>query len=360
MKQFLLSLATLTVCASSSYAATYIEPNLEGKILVKIDQIQIDSNTMRWMATYLAELAEQQAGSNDPKKLQASAKLIALAEQLDKSLPQISAANLKLKQGTQSKENEKRAEHKRKRLFGILEYLTTDESNSEGKLLVQLTKDALAAIVPEKSPLAQYSAPNQLWQNSIAKYDNFKRTNDPKIVSNDQIKYSKVKSIVKPKIDLPAAKPKAPEQITNAQWRLREFTVVAPLTTYKIVGEYNNSVYSTGLKKMAVKITPLSANDDLKFIFHSKPNHERDHLAYLTHRVSRPLQSQWKNIPSAKFTFQLSDAYSYRSDRDLTSSALTVAFDAALLGTSVKGNLLVIASIDHNAEFKRSPIIDSK
>lgn len=162
MKQFLLSLATLTVCASSSYAAKYIEPNLEGKTLVKIDQIPLDSNTMHWMAIYLTELAEQQAGSKDPKKLKASAKLLALAEQLDKSLLQVSAANLKLKQGTQTKPNEKLNKHKQNRLLGILEYLVTEESNSEGKVLVHLTKDAIAAIAPQNSPLAQFSAPDHL------------------------------------------------------------------------------------------------------------------------------------------------------------------------------------------------------
>ncbi len=353
MKQFLLSLATLTVCAYSSNAATYIEPNLEGKILLKIDQVPLDSNTMRWIANYLAEQAEQQAGSKDPKKLRASAKLIALAKQLDKSLPQITAANLKLQQGTQSKSSVRHSEHKRNRLRGILEYLATDESNAEGKLLVQLTKDALAAIAPEKSPLTSFSAPSRLWQDSIEEYDNFKRTNDPKIVNKDTVKHSE--SIQKPKIDLPPPKPKAPEQIANAEWKVRDFTVVAPFTTYKVVGEYNKSVYSTGLKKIAVKVTPLTTKEEQKFTFHSKPNYfDVDHLAFLNYKVARPLESQWKNIPSTKFTFHLSDAYSNHSDSDLTSSALTVAFDSALLGVPLRADTLIIASIDGRSNFKRN------
>jgi|GEM_PF-2254568 hypothetical protein len=353
MKSFFLSLATLTICASNSYAATYIEPNLEGKTLLKIDQIPLDSNTMHWIAGYLAEQAEQQAGSNDPKKLQTSAKLLALAEQLDKSLPQLTTAHLKLQQGTKSRPNRKRSQHKGKRLRSILEYLETDESNAEGKLLVQLTKDALAAIAPEKSPLAEFSVPNALWQNSIAEYDQFERSGDPKTVNSDKVKHTT--PIAKTRIDPPAEKPKSPAKTADTEWKIKEFTLIAPFTTYKIVGKNNSSVHSAGLKKITVKVSPLKTKEEHNFTFRSAPTYfDKDHLAYLNYKVARPLKSQWQNIPSTKFTFQLSNAYSYRSDSDLTSSALTVAFDSALLGVPLRSDTLIIASIDGRSNFKRN------
>lgn len=315
MKQFLLSLATLTVCASSSYAAKYIEPNLEGKTLVKIDQIPLDSNTMHWMAIYLTELAEQQAGSKDPKKLKASAKLLALAEQLDKSLLQVSAANLKLKQGTQTKPNEKLNKHKQNRLLGILEYLVTEESNSEGKVLVHLTKDAIAAIAPQNSPLAQFSAPDHLWKNSIANYDKLDHIDAPKIASNDHVKHSEVEAISKPNIDTPTAKIEVEKQPSTAEWRIKDLVVLAPITTYELVGEYHRQVFSSGLNNIKIQINPFSDLGDKESTFASKPYYINDYLAHLSWSVIKPLQSQWENIPPSKFSISLNQAYSYRSDK---------------------------------------------
>jgi hypothetical protein len=354
MKQFLLSLATLTVCASSSYAATYIEPNLEGKTLVKIDQIPLDSNTMRWMAIYLTELAEQQAGSKDAKKLKASTKLLALAEQLDKSLPQISAANLKLKQGTQTKPNENRAKHKQNRLRDILEYLVTDESNAEGKVLVHLTKDAIAAIAPPNSPLAQFSAPDHLWKNSIADYDKLDHIDVPKIVNNDHVKHREVEAMPKPIVDTPIAKVEVEKQPSTAEWRIKDLVVIAPLTTYELAGEYHRHVFSTGLNNIKIQISPFTDPTNKESTFASKPYYSDDHLVHLSWSVIGPLKSQWENIPPAKFSIELNQAYSYRSDRQLASSSLVVALDSALLGSPLKKNLLVISSIDNRANFKRS------
>ncbi|MFT5883020.1 MAG: hypothetical protein ACI9FG_001530 [Crocinitomicaceae bacterium] len=350
MKQFLLSLATLTICASSSYAATYIEPNLEGKTLVKIEQIPLDSNTMRWMAIYLTELAEQQAGSKDAKKLKASTKLLALAEQLDKSLPQISAANLKLKNGTQTRPNEKRAKHNQNRLRGILEYLETDESNNEGKVLVDLTKDAIAAIVPQNSPLAQFSAPDHLWKNSIASYKKIDHIETPKIVNNEPVKRREIEAIPKPIVDKPTAKVEVEKQPSTAAWRIKDLVVLAPLTTYKLAGEYRTPVESTGLNNIKIQITPGVSEST----FVSKPHYVDDHLAYLSWSVLEPLQSQWENIPPAKFSINLNQAYSYRSDGQITTGSIIVALDSALLGSPLKKNLLVISSIDKRANFKRS------
>ncbi len=354
MKPLLLSLATFTVCASCAHAATYIEPNLNGKVLVRVDQIPLDTNTMRWMASCLTELAEQQAGSNDAKKLQASAKLLALAKQLDKSLPQINVANLKLKQRTPSKPNPKHADHQRKRMRSILEYLETDESNPEGKLLSKLTKDALAPIAPQKSLLAKFSAPNEIWQNSIAGYDKFTHTETPKLVNNERVKHSEVKPTPKPIIEPQKPKAKVTEPISSAEWKVKALSIVLPFTSYEIVGEYDKSVYSTGLKKMAIKISSLPDDGDGSSTFHSTPHHESDHLQDFTWSVFEPLQSHWKNIPPAKFSFKLSNAYSYHSDKQLTSSALIVAFDSALLGKPLKSNLLIISSINKKAEFRRS------
>lgn len=216
MKPFLISLTTLAVYASSTHAATYIEPNISRIVLVKIDQVPLDANTMRWMANYLAEIAQQQAGGG-ARKLRASAKLLALAGQLEKSLPKITAANLKLKQGNPSKSNTKNTEHQRRRLRGIVEYLAGGEFNSEGKLLARLTKDALAPIAPKKSKLSQFSVPDHLWQKSIADYDKFKRVDAPKVINNDRVKHIEIKPTPKQKLNVATAKPKAPEQPASAE-----------------------------------------------------------------------------------------------------------------------------------------------
>ena len=343
-----------TVYASSTHAATYMEPKLVGKTLVKVDQIQLDSNTISWIATYLTELAEQQSGSTNPKNLLSSAKLIALAQQLDRSLAQISVVNLKLKQATKTESPHKDSQFKSNRFQIILKHLETDEPNDEGKLLAQLIKDALAGIAAENSPLAKYSAPAQLWQNSIAKYDNFKRTDPPVVVENPPIKINT--PATPPQVKLPLETPKAPEEIAKAEWKLKEIVLSAPLTSYKMGGLNNSLIYSSGLKQMAIKITPVSSEEEQKTtISHSKPILlERDNLTQLSSNIFTPLQSVWGDIPAAEFSFQLSDAYSDNSDPELINSALTVAFDSALLGVPLKSKLLVIASINEKSDFLRN------
>ncbi|MEO1855963.1 MAG: hypothetical protein ABGY95_01185 [Rubritalea sp.] len=354
MKPFLLTLSIVTLCACTTYAASYLEPNLDGKILVKVDQVPLDANTMRWMASYMAQLAEQQASTNDAKKLQASAKLIALASQFDQSLTHITMANLKLKGGVSNKSNIKDAEHQRRRLLDILEYLVADKSTAEGKLLAQLTKDALAPIAPEKSSLSLYSAPKNLWKDSIADYDKFKKIAVPVLANNDQATHSEVQSLPTPKVDKTPHILEVKKTTSVTKWKITDLIVKAPITSYKIVGEYSRHVYSTGLKKMAINITPLPVVEGQTSKFHSKPFHHSDYLSYFTWQVLEPLHSQWQNIPPAQFNFQLSDAYSHNSDKDLTCSALTIAFDSALLGTSLKNNLLVVSAIDNEAKFQRN------
>jgi hypothetical protein len=354
MKPFILSLAMFTIYAASTHAATYMEPKLVGMTLVKVDKIQLDSSTISWIAAYLTELADQQSGSPHPKNLLSSAKLIALAQQLDRSLAEIPLVNEKLKQATKTKHKKNDAQFKRKRLQVILKHLETDEPNDEGKLLAQLIKDALAGIAAENSPLAKYSAPAQLWQNSIAQFDNFKRTAPPIVVKKAPIKIKT--PIVIPQVKLPLEKPQAAKEFADkAEWKLKEILLSAPLTTYKIVGIHNTLVYSNGLKKLAIKITPVSAEEEQITTSHSKPILlERDYLEQLSADIFKPLQSVWGDIAAAQFSFRLSDAYSDFSDHELTNSALTVAFDSALLGTPLKSKLLVIAAIDEKSEFQRN------
>ena len=355
MKPFILSLAMFTIYAASTHAATYMEPKLVGVTLVKVEKIQLDSSTISWIAAYLTELADQQSGSPHSKNLLSSAKLIALAQQLDRSLPEIPLVNEKLKQATETKAKKNDSQFKRKRLQLILKHLETDEPNDEGKLLAQLIKDALAGIAAENSPLAKYSAPAQLWQNSIAKFDNFKRTAPPIVVKKAPIKIEA--PIVIPQVKLPLEKPQAAKEFADkAEWKLKEILLSAPLTTYKIVGVHNTLVYSNGLKKLAIKITPVSAEEEQKATTsHSKPILlERDYLEQLSADIFKPLQSVWGGIAAAEFSFRLSNAYSDFSDPELTNSALTVAFDSALLGTPLKSKLLVIAAIDEKSDFQRN------
>ena len=354
MKQLLLSLATLIICVSSNSAATYIEPNLEGKILVKIDQVPLDSGTMRWVANYMTELAEQQAGSDDAIELMAGAKLVALAQQLDKSLPQIPAANLKLQQGKMSEENDTPAKHKQNRLRMILEYLTSEESSPEGKLLAQLTSDALSAIGLDELPMINSTLPENLWQGSIADHAKFEESSEPILISNERITHTETEPFQELDIDESPTIPEFDEQLPKTKWKLSKLAVTAPITTYE-ASEERTQRTTTGLLNFTLEIAPLVNKGHRPYLFRSKPRNNRsDYMARTARDSMEIIRLQWESFPRAIFTVHLTNPYSYSSDHQLTSSALTLAFDAALRGIPLRKNLLVISSINEEAKFRRN------
>ncbi|MFC4992256.1 hypothetical protein [Rubritalea tangerina] len=368
MKHTLLTLA-LSSCISISHAASYVPPNTEDKVLLKTDQLPLDTSTMRWISSYLTELARIHAGS-DAKRLQASAKLLVIAEQLDHNNPKIKEAQVQLVSNKRTGAAGD-MEAGRKRLRRILTYLNEDSGSSQGKLLASLILDALAPIVPTDSPLASYKAPQDIWKNTIPALSAFEKDPESTLVSNERIIHSDLKPM-RPREEQKAAAgkiafndnkarsksedkaPKKHEGKASAEgWKRNEFTLKAPVYTYELVGEYNRPKYTRGITLLNIEVKPRSSSEG-KLKIKSKPYHQHDHLSHQAWSVQHPLQALWDNLPAGEVQVETRQAYAHFNDNSLVVSPLILGLDASLRDSSLKSNLLTIASIDGRAQFKRS------
>ena len=138
MKRAITVIAILCSMSTNILGAVYHKPNLEGKILVKVDQILIDQDKMKNLALFLTEIADNQVGTDDPAKLRASAKLLALAEQLDSSSDKISETHNRLEKKDRKKSTVKKVKKRHydnEDISALINYLSSDQSSNERVVL---------------------------------------------------------------------------------------------------------------------------------------------------------------------------------------------------------------------------------
>lgn len=351
MKYLSLSILALCITQATSVAATYVAPKSEDRILIEVDKIPLDTDTIKWVGSYLSNLAEQQVGGT-ALELRSSAKLIAIAQQLDPSNNRFKEANSALVSAQKPAPlDPTKSEQHQRRLWTIINFLASSEGSDQGRVLAALTMDALVGIAPKNPALKDFRAPSDQWHSTIAKLEKFKFEPEPELVSNERISHSDLPSIDPTTIEEESNFEEKPEQ---AKWHTRQLSIVAPFTTYYLDSD-NRTRHELAINQLKISINSSSLESGKSIQISSKPTiHNQDRLSHLTHSIERVLKTQWKSIEPAKISIRCDSAYSYSNDHNIVTAALVVALDSSLAEKSLRKNLVVAAPMDNKEKFTDS------
>ena len=353
MKHLSLSLLALCLTQATISAAIYVAPQCEDTVLIKSDRIPLGTNTIKWLSTYLSNIAEQQSGGT-ARELRASAKLIAIAEQLDPTNNKLKEAKETLISASKSPQlKPNKVEGDQQRFASIINFLADSESEKQGQILANLTRDALLVIDPENPALKSFHSPSNLWGSTIAKLKKFEYEPELELVSNSRVSHSVLPKIDASKIEKPKRDPKKEPEL--AKWHSKQLTISAPFSIYYL-GDNNQTLYEKGIKKLNVSIQESQLKPGKFIELSSKPTiRNQDRIYYLTSSVEKVLKHQWKAVDPAKITILCDNAYSRTSNHNITSTAVIVALDSSLAGKKLLQNLVVVSSIDDSGKFIVTP-----
>jgi hypothetical protein len=338
-------------------AAVYLPPT--DAIFLKLDQVPLDVETMHSLASSLVKIATTNP-ERSAKKLQASAKLIAIASQLNPQNPSLEKVNLALQSGAAISHDPASAKPLGDATLALtLRYLNSAENLPEAQNLAQRIGNSLKTLYPNNPHYSSLKTTQRDWTGIVASLSEFSKNPDHVLMNNERVSHS-TDTIEEESGELTAfddgfiQELDQEENISNyASWNKTKFTVSFPSTLKSSTSTRASTLYR--VLPLQVIVTPQTENAPNKLSFDS--NSFRLHSSERTklqRKISTNLKAVWDDgFTSAELRVKHNKSFSKDTDFDVLSAALSIGLDASLLDRDLAPNLVIALGQKSTETFSR-------
>lgn len=342
-------LPIFSLLSFSLNAAVYYPP--QKTLFLKIDQLPIDVTSMQKLSTQLLELTKKE-GELSPEQLQACAKLIAIATQLDPSNSNIAAINQRLREGKNANSN--LAAVDTKFLESILGYLGKSDEQSEAQELKKRIEEALTTLNISGSTPAKMSSYS--WDGIVAPLSEFQQNPEQVLLNSDRISHSESDEITDAAQELPDQFiEELDAEVADdglATWHATQFKMTVP---YIVYSNKRGASPEQALGSLKITIKPLKDQEPNKITFSNHTlRYAGKERATLSSKLTEMMRTNWPDgFTSAEISLRALKPISPNSDFDFISSATSTALDASLLDQQISTKLIIALGQVHSGRFIR-------
>lgn len=337
-------------------AARYIGPDTRQSI-VKLDQVTVDADSMRWLSNLLLNIAKREHDGS-PEQLRSTAQLIALAHQLNPAHSEIKGLNISLKKGADfSKIDDKQLDQNVSRTWSIVKFLSAEDAGTQSNKLAACVMDVMMVVDPNHPNLEGHKLNQKRWRNIVPSLKEYQKLDPPKIVKLDPKKA--IETPKDPQVN--DGSTTTENQVTSEEspplvklnWLITNASASAPvMLTYK--DDENKERHKLYLSAATINIRPQKLSEGAVLTFHSRPREAAEVLNKSAHHIEKILVNKWGvKPPHAKITINYSNRYSSRNPVDAPAE-IAVVLDAALRNDLMRTDLIVCGRIREDGSFYRS------
>ncbi|MFC5050801.1 hypothetical protein ACFPK9_09255 [Rubritalea spongiae] len=347
-------LISSTLYASAAETAVYVPPS--DTVFLKVDQIPLDVERMHELASTLLEVAASPR-ERTAEALQACAKLVAIAAQLDPKNEKIEPVNTTLLTLSPNPSDESNQSFNDAQLALTFHFLKQKEQGSEAKQLADRLNTSLHVLYPNNPHFKNDTTTSVSWENIVAPLAEF--TVDPELdlINTQRVKHSEKApqeellsnsstsgdEFIK-KLD------KVPNPPALKKWRIQTQNVQAPVTFLE------NKQAHHSVSKVMVSMIPISGGSANKITISSDSlsslSSERSKLA---EKLSKIFKQQWpKGFQSAELKIFYAKQVNKNFDFSVLTALSSIVLDASLLNRKLSPDLIVAMGQNDSGEFVRN------
>ncbi len=343
MRAVLLLLA-LSACPLSAPAAGFIAPD-PAKALFRRDRLPIDTDTMRSLSQRLTELARR-PGSGSAEQLRATAQLLAIAIRLNPANRRALDLGRKLVLGREFQPlGDEQLENALAEVWHITGWLLDKAAGPDGQALGQLVLDALHVVDPAHPAAARHDSAGEAerWKEVVAPLDRFAQ---PARGGSENGAGSAT----------PASDPQvhsAASEEARPPVRLRQLALKTPLYLHEHLGRPS----SPGLQIATLELQIKEAKENGPLAVAFEPDFDASLMDAIGQRVVAALKRTSPRLPAGHLATIRTGRGRHASRNEAALAApAALLLHAALTGTELREDLVLMADFDGQGEFTRPPL----